>query len=209
MRKKIIFGLNFSVKIIHSILSDCFMHESLTHNKAEQFRKTSIIYDKIDQNNSFAKLKNATWLFSQISFIIQDLKFFQNWSVCYCVNIYGQRKSEIIQRIIFTEKFSLSWPNKQRVSHSIVTNNSVCKTLQAHSEQLNTSTDEEDQEAELKPFVWFKGRSWYWGMPRFPLCLTNGIRICRVSLKVMSSLHTVGVYEKPGPRAKTYISAVP
>ena len=70
MRKKIILGLNFSVKIIHSILSDFLMHESLTHNKAEQFRKTSIIYDKIDQNNSFAKLKNATWLFSQISFII-------------------------------------------------------------------------------------------------------------------------------------------
>ena len=36
------------------------------------------------------------------------------------------------------------------VSHSIVTNNSACKTLQAQSEQLNRSTDEENQEAELK-----------------------------------------------------------
>ena len=64
-------------------------------------------------------------------------------SACYCVNVSGQRKSERIHRIIFTEKFS----------HPIVTNTSACKTLQAHSEQLNTSTDEEDQEAELKPFV--------------------------------------------------------
>ena len=80
-------------------------------------------------------------------------------SACYCVNVSGQRKSVRILEIIFTEKFSLSWPNKQRVSHPIVTNNSVCKTLQARSEQLKTSTDKEDQEAELKLFVCFKGRS--------------------------------------------------
>ena len=96
------------------------------------------------------------------------------------------------REIFFTEKFSLSWPNKQRVSHSIVTNNSACKTLEAHSEQLNTSTDKEDQEAGLKSFVCFKGGSGYRGLPRFPLCLTNRICICRVSQKVMSSLHTVG-----------------
>ena len=42
-----------------------------------------------------------------VSFIIQDLKFCQNCSAFYCVNVSGQRKSERIQRIIFTEKFSL------------------------------------------------------------------------------------------------------
>ena len=47
-------------------------------------------------------------------------------------------------------------------------------------------------------FVFFKGRSGYRGLPRFPLCLMNWISICRVPKKVVSSLHTAGVYEKPG-----------
>ena len=49
-------------------------------------------------------------------------------------------------------------------------------------------------------FVCFKGRSGYQGLPRFPLCLTKQIRIWRVLQKVVSSLHTVGVYEEPGPK---------
>ena len=49
-------------------------------------------------------------------------------------------------------------------------------------------------------FVCFKGRIGYRCFPRFPLGLTNRIHICRVPQKVVSSLHTAGVYEKPGPR---------
>ena len=51
-------------------------------------------------------------------------------------------------------------------------------------------------------FVCFKGRNGYRGLPWFPLCLTNRICICRVPQKLVSSLHTTGVYEKPGPHRK-------
>ena len=131
------------------------------------------------------------------------MNFCQNCSACYCVNVSGQRKSERIQRIIFTEKFSLSWSNKQRVSHSIITNNSACKTLQAHSEQLNTSTDKEDQEAELKSFVCFKGRSGYRGLPRFSLCLTNRIRICRSILRL--AYPNVSCFKNSGSTCLAYL----
>ena len=54
-------------------------------------------------------------------------------------------------------------------------------------------------------FVCFKGRSGYRGLPRFPCCLMNQIRVCRVPQKVMSSLHTAEVYWKPRPTNSFYL----
>ena len=140
------------------------------HKKAEQFCKISNAYDKIDQNTNSVKLPSTTWPFFIRKFFYSRFDVFPKLlSLLLCQCFWPGLRW--FRELFFTEKFNLSWSNKQRVSHPIVTNNSSCKTLLAQREHFNTRTGEEDQEAELKPFVW------------------------------------QGVYEKPGPRAKSYISA--
>ena len=172
------------------------MHESLTHKKAEHFCKTSIIYDKIDQNTNLAKLPSATWLF----FIS---KFYHS-------------KFEVLPKLLSLLLSQFLWPEKiwedsenyfyRKIQPYLAQQTegqpyhchkqlSLQKLASSFRTTQHISTDKEDHEAELKPFVCFKGRSGYQGLPRFPLCLTNWIRICRVSQKVKSSLRTAGSYE--------------
>ena len=51
------------------------------------------------------KRREKFFVHMNVRFIIQEWKFFQNCSDFYCVSFSGQRKSERIERIIFTKKF--------------------------------------------------------------------------------------------------------
>ena len=55
--------LDFSVKIILSILSDFLWPEKLTQKKVSNFTKLWLFHDKIDQNTNFGKLPSAKEFF--------------------------------------------------------------------------------------------------------------------------------------------------
>ena len=80
------FGLDFSVKMILSILCNLIWPEKLTPKKKDgNFEKLQLFYDKIDQNTNFAKLPRAKWLFFiiNVSFIIQELKLTKIAQFCF------------------------------------------------------------------------------------------------------------------------------
>ena len=82
-------GLDFSVKMILN------PQKISLHRHIDAQKKLPFFCDKIDQNTNFAKCFFCKFYHSR-------MEVFQNCSAFYCVIFSGQRKSERIERIIFT-----------------------------------------------------------------------------------------------------------
>ena len=101
--------MDFSVKIILSILSDFVWPEKLTHKKSWAILKNLYSFMiKLTKTPILPNCQVPNVFLNECNFCHSGIKFLQNCSAFFCVNFSGQRKSEKIERIIFTETSSPS-----------------------------------------------------------------------------------------------------